>query len=65
MGGNVKILIIDNLTETFNGALVKSGLQRSSKLKGKKYFSNQTRFFWRYYSNKWMFERYSRALLKT
>ena len=32
MGGNVKILIIDNLTETFNGALVKSGLQRSSKL---------------------------------
>ena len=32
MGGNVKILIIDNLTETFNGTLVKSGLQRSSKL---------------------------------
>ena len=28
----MRILIIDNLTETFNGALVKSGLQRSSKL---------------------------------
>ena len=28
----MKILIIDNLTETFNGTLVKSGLQRSSKL---------------------------------
>ena len=32
MGRHVKILIIDNLTETFVGTEVKSGLQRSSKL---------------------------------
>lgn len=29
---DIKILIIDNLTETFDGEIVKSGLQKSSKL---------------------------------